>query len=162
VVFADYRKYFRTSLYSAYAIRAYAFFSEGAIPARAVLGGPHRLRGYPRYSLAGSRLWLVNQEWRFPILHSLSLNFPFGDLRLPGIQGALFTDVGSSWLESMSKPEGTWGSYGVGFRTSLGGAFVLRWDVGRRFKLGDEPPVVFSSGEGFNRTFVDFFFGFNY
>lgn len=162
VAFADYRRYFRTSLYSAYAIRAYAFFSEGAIPARAVLGGPHRLRGYPRYSLTGSRLWLVNQEWRFPILHSLSLNFPFGDLRLPGIQGAAFADIGSSWLETMSKPEGTWGSYGVGFRTSLGGAFVLRLDVGKRFKLGDEPPVVFTNGDRFGKTFVDFFFGFNY
>jgi hypothetical protein len=162
VAFADYRRYFRTSLYSAYAIRAYAFYSDGAIPARAVLGGPHRLRGYPRYSLTGSRLWLVNQEWRFPILHSLSLNFPFGDLRLPGIQGAAFADVGSSWLETMSKPEGTWGSYGLGFRTSLGGAFVLRLDVGKRFALGDDPPVIFDNGESFKKTFVDFFFGFNY
>ena len=162
VAFADYRRYFRTSLYSAYAIRAYAFFSEGAIPARAVLGGSHRLRGYPRYSLAGSRLWLLNQEWRFPILNSLSLNFPFGDLRLPGIQGAAFTDLGSSWLETMSKPEGTWGSYGLGFRTSLGGFFVLRLDVGKRFALGEKPPVVFRNGDSFRKTFVDFFFGFNY
>ena len=162
VAFADYRKYFRTSLYSAYAIRAYAFFSDGAIPARSVLGGPHRLRGYPRYSLTGSRLWLVNQEWRFPILHSLNLSFPFGDLRLPGIQAALFADAGSSWLETMSKPEGTWGSYGAGFRMSLGAPLVLRLDVGKRFKIGDPPPVIFDNGEGFHSTFVDFWFGFNY
>jgi hypothetical protein len=162
VAFADYRRYFRTSLYSAYAIRAYAFYSDGSIPARAVLGGPHRLRGYPRFSLAGSRLWMLNQEWRFPILHALGLAFPFGNLTLPGVQGALFVDAGSSWLETMSKPEGTWGSYGIGFRTSLGGAFVLRWDVGRRFHMGDRPPVIFDNGEGFHRTFVDFFFGFNY
>lgn len=162
VVLADYRRYFRTSLYSAYALRAYAFYSEGAIPARSVLGGPHRLRGYPRFSLAGSRLWLLNQEWRFPILHSLDLNFAFGDMRLPGIQGALFADVGSSWLDTMSGPDGTWGSYGMSFRTSLGGALVLRWDVGKRFKWGDAPPVRFRDGESFNKTFVDFFFGFNY
>jgi hypothetical protein len=162
VVFADYRRYFRTSLYSAYAIRAYAFYSDGAIPARAILGGPNRLRGYPRFSLAGSRMWLVNQEWRFPLLHSLSFTFPFGDLRLPGIQGALFGDIGSSWLESMSKPEGTWGSYGAGFRMSLGAPFVLRLDVGKRFKLGSEPPIIFGNGERFKDTFVDFFFGFNY
>ena len=52
-----------------------------------------------------------------------------GDLRLPGVQGALFADVGSSWLESMEKPEGTWGSYGAGFRMSLGaqaGALTTR------------------------------------
>jgi hemolysin activation/secretion protein len=162
VAFLDYRKYFRTSLYSAYAVRAYAFYSDGAIPARTVLGGPSRLRGYPRFSLAGSRLWLLNQEWRFPILHSWDLEFPFGDLRLPGIQGALFADAGSSWLESMSGPEGTWGSYGIGFRTSLAGALVLRLDVGKRFKWGEAPPVRFDDGESFNKTFVDFFFGFNY
>jgi hypothetical protein len=162
VAIADYRRYFRTSLYSAYAIRAYAFFSDGSIPARAVLGGPTRLRGYPRFSLTGSRVWMVNQEWRFPLLQGLSFSFPFGDLRLPGIQGALFADIGSSWLESMSKPEGTWGSYGTGFRMSLGAPLVLRLDVGKRFRIGDLPPVVFSGNEKFKDTFVDFFFGFNY
>ncbi|HEX6065769.1 MAG TPA: hypothetical protein VFZ04_16170, partial [Longimicrobiales bacterium] len=59
-------------------------------------------------------------------------------------------------------PGGTWGSYGMSFRTSLGGALVLRWDVGKRFKWGDAPPVRFRDGESFNKTFVDFFFGFNY
>lgn len=162
VLIGDYRRYFRTSLYSAYAIRAYAFFSDGAIPARAVLGGPSRLRGYPRFSLTGSRLWLVNQEWRFPLLHGSSFTFPFGDLRLPGIQGALFADIGSSWVESMKKPEGTWGSYGTGFRMSLGSPLVLRLDVGRRFKIGGLPPVLFDNREKFGDTFVDFFFGFNY
>lgn len=162
VIIGDYRRYFRTSLYSAYAIRAYAFYSDGAIPARAVLGGPMHLRGYPRFSLTGSRLWMLNQEWRFPLLHGLSLSFPFGDLNLPGIQGALFADAGSSWLETMSKPEGTWGSYGSAFRMSFGAPLVLRLDVGRRFKIGQVPPVVFPNGENFDHTFVSFFFGFNY
>jgi hypothetical protein len=162
VLLADYRRYFRTTQLSAYAIRAYAFFSDGAIPGRAVLGGTHRLRGYPRFSLAGSRLWLVNQEWRFPILHSIGLQFPFGTMRLPGIQGGLFADIGSSWLEHQSRPEGTWGSYGVGFRSSFGPPLVLRLDVGRRFRIGSLPPVIFRSDDTFSSTFVDFFFGFNY
>lgn len=162
VLAADYRRYFRTSLYSAYAIRGYVFFSDGAIPGRAVLGGTHELRGYPRYSLAGSRLWLVNQEWRFPLLDGWSLRFPFGNLQMPGVQGALFTDLGSSWLESQKHPDGTWGSYGLGFRTSLGAPVVLRLDLGRRFAFGGDPPVVFGSGERFHDTFVDFWFGYNY
>jgi hypothetical protein len=162
LITADYRRYFRTSLYSAYALRAFAFFSDGAIPARTVLGGAHRLRGYPNFSLAGSRVWLLNQEWRFPILHALTFTFPFGNLRLPGIQGSLFADVGSSWLETQKRPEGSWGSYGMGFRWSLGAPLVLRLDVGRRFKLGSEPPVVFGGGERFGATFADFFIGFNY
>ncbi|MEX2281076.1 MAG: hypothetical protein WEE89_01180 [Gemmatimonadota bacterium] len=162
VVYGDYRRYLRTTQYSAYALRAYLFYSSGTLPARSVLGGPHQLRGYPRFSMAGSRVWLLSQEWRFPILQSLSLTFPFGELRLPGIQGAFFADAGSSWLDTQSKPRGTWGSYGMGFRTSLGAPFVLRMDVGRRYRIGAPPPVLFSGREQFNDTFVDFFFGFNY
>ncbi len=162
VLIGDYRRYFRTSLSSAYAVRLYGFFSDGAIPGRAVLGGPNRLRGYPYYSLAGSRVWLLNQEWRFPVLDLLSLGFPFGELRLPGVQGALFADIGSSWLETQERAEGAWGSYGIGFRTSFGAPLVLRMDIGRRFRVGGPPPVVFSGDERFNGTFVDFFFGFNY
>jgi len=161
VLFADYRRYFRTSLYSAYAVRAYGYLSDGAIPGRTVLGGTSRLRGYPRYSLAGSRVLLLNQEWRFPLLHGLALAFPFGELRFPGIQGGLFADLGSSWLED-EKPRGAWGSYGLGLRMSLGSPLVLRLDIGRRFRMGDEPPVVFRGGDDFSDTFIDFFFGFNY
>lgn len=161
VVIGDYRRYFRTTLRSAYAFRAYGFFSDGAIPARAVLGGPHRLRGYPRFTLAGSRVWLINQEWRFPILHGISLAFPFGALRLPGLQGGLFADLGSSWLEEEGS-DGTWGSWGLGLRTSLGAPLVLRMDIGRRFRIGDKPPVIFDDNAAFNDGFVDFFFGFNF
>jgi WD40 repeat protein len=160
-VAADYRRYVRTSVQSAYAIRGFAFYSDGAIPGRAVLGGTHQLRGYPRYSLAGSRVWLVNQEWRFPVLNGLAFAFPFGTLRLPGVQGAFFADVGSSWLEH-EDPIGTWGSYGTSLRMSLGAPLVLRLDAGRRFHSGGLPPVVFTDGEKFNSTFVDFFFGFNF
>ncbi|HUF49268.1 MAG TPA: hypothetical protein VMN60_00450 [Longimicrobiales bacterium] len=156
----DYRRYFRTSLLTAYAVRGFGYFSDGAIPGRTALGGSHQLRGYPRYSLTGSRVWLVNQEWRFPILHRLSLTFPFGTLALPGVQGALFADVGSSWLEE-KEPAGIWGSYGTSFRMSLGAPLVLRLDIGRRLRSGDEPPVVFRNSS-FNDTFFDFFFGFNY
>jgi hemolysin activation/secretion protein len=162
VLIADYRRYFRTTQYSAYAIRAYGFYSSGTIPSRSVLGGPSRLRGYPRFSMAGTRVWLLNQEWRFPILNSLSLDFPFGDLRLPGVQGAFFADAGSSWLEQQEPERGTWGSYGVSFRTSLGAPLVLRLDIGKRYRIGAPPPVTFGGNEHFNSTFFDFFFGFNY
>ncbi len=162
IITGDYRRYFRTSLHSAYAVRAFAFWSAGAIPGRTVLGGTSMLRGYPRFSLAGSRVWLINQEWRFPLLEDLSLGFPFGTLRMPGVQGALFTDLGTSWLESQKGAGGSWGSYGVGFRSSLGPPLVLRLDVGRRYRIGSTPPVIFGGGHGFNDTFVDFFFGFNY
>jgi hypothetical protein len=159
---ADYRHYLRTSQNSAYAIRAYAFFSDGAIPARTYLGGSLRLRGYPSFSLAGSRVGLLNQEWRFPLLRALTLSFPFGDLRLPGIQGALFADLGTSWLENRERVEGAWGSYGLGMRMPLIAPLILRLDIGRRFDIGGRPPVIFAGRESFTSTFVDFFVGFNY
>jgi hemolysin activation/secretion protein len=126
-----------------------------------VLGGPHRLRGYPYYSLAGSRVLLLNQEFRFPILTGLALGFPIGTLRLPGIEGAFFADMGSSWLEHQSA-DGLWGSYGGSLRMSLGAPLVLRLDVGRRFAKGSRPPVIFKSDEKFRDMFVDFFIGFDY
>lgn len=161
ILTGDYRRYFRTSLLTAYSIRAFGFFSDGAIPGRAILGGTNLLRGYPRYSLAGSRVLLLNQEWRFPLLHAVGLDFPVGRLTLPGIQGAFFGDVGSSWHEKQTL-SGAWGSYGLGLRMSLGSPLVLRLDVGHRFKFGDAPPVVFGNGDSFNKHFVDFFFGYNY
>jgi len=160
-IILDYRRYIRTTLRSAWALRGYAYLSDGEIPGRAVLGGPHAMRGYPRFSMAGSRVWLVNQEWRFPILDGVALGFPFGTIRLPGVQGGAFTDIGQSWVEG-HRPEGTWGSYGLGLRTSFGGAFVLRLDLGKRFRIGELPPVRFDFGEEFDDRFVDFFFGFNF
>src|SRR5690606_40061151 len=70
---ADYRRYYRTSLRSAYALRVYGFFSNGAIPARTALGGSHRLRGYPRHSLAASCAVLLNQECRFTLSRALGV-----------------------------------------------------------------------------------------
>jgi hypothetical protein len=161
VVMADYRRYIRTSMFSAIALRGFGYWSGGAIPSRAVLGGTHRLRGYPRYSLAGSRVWFLNAEWRFPLFRQIAFQLPFGNLRFPGIQGALFTDIGQSWLEGQ-RPEGSWGSYGVSFRMSLAYALVFRLDVGKRFAIGEEAPLIYDRGKEFNSTFVDFFFGFNF
>lgn len=161
VLMGDYRRYLRTSMYSALALRAFGYVSDGAIPGRAVLGGTHHLRGYPRYSLAGSRVWFVNTEWRFPIFQQIAFQLPFGPLRFPGIQGGLFADIGQSWIEETS-PEGTWGSWGVSFRLALAYYLVLRMDVGKRFALGQRPPLIYDRGKDFKSTFVDFFFGFNF
>ena len=161
VISADWRRYFRTSLYSAYAVRAFAYWSDGAIPGRSILGGSWMLRGYPRWSLAGSRVLLLNQEWRFPLLHEIGLFTPLGLVALPGIQAAFFTDIGSSWVER-TDPRAVWGSYGISFRMSFGAPFVLRLDTGHRFRSGPEPPIVWSGNDSFGKHFVDFFFGYNY
>ena len=104
----DLRRYFRTSLLSAYSVRMFAFWSDGAIPQRVPLGGSYSLRLYPYLGLFGSRIWMVNQEWRFPLAHAIALAFPFGTMRFPGVQGAVFLDLAQVWREDQD-PEGVWG-----------------------------------------------------
>jgi hypothetical protein len=158
---ADVRRYLRTGLRTAVAVRAFAFYSGGEFPERIAIGGSYALRGYPRYAyVAGDRAVMGNVEWRFPITNYLSIGFPFGEIRFPGVEGAMFTDLGRAWSEQ-SAARGWLGSYGLGLRMSLVSPLVLRLDLGRRFALGDQslyslPPEF--SGKGF----VDFWFGFNY
>jgi len=161
VVAADYRRYFRTSLRSAFAVRLLGYYAGGERPRRVNIGGSWGLRGYPRYGyVAGTRAWLFNSEWRFPITDFLSIGFPFGVARFPGVQGALFCDVGSA-ATATSFGRGTLGSTGLGLRMPLGPPLVLRLDLGYRFHSGDVDGYALPSGSRGSR-FVDFFFGFNY
>jgi Tol biopolymer transport system component len=155
---ADIRRYFRTSLTSAFAVRAFGFYSDGAIPSRIAIGGAYTLRMYPFLGFIGSRVWMLNFEWRFPLMHQLALGFPFGTIRFPGIQAAPFLDMAQVWLEHR-RPGGIWGSYGIGFRMPLLYPIVLRLDVGRRFQSGDNPISLIPD---FDKTDVVFFIGFNY
>ncbi len=154
----DLRRYFRTSMFSSYAFRVFGFWSDGAIPQRIPLGGSHSLRLYPYLGLFGSRVWLINQEWRIPITNALALAFPFGNVQFPGVQGGLFFDMAQVWRENQD-PQGIWGSYGLGLRMALFFPLIFRLDMGKRFKIGDLPTFAFRDFKGFE---VDFFLGFNY
>jgi hypothetical protein len=157
----DVRRYLRTGQRTAVALRGFAFYSGGERPERIAIGGSWALRGYPRYSyVAGDRAVMGNVEWRFPITDYLSVGFPFGEIRFPGVQGAFFSDLGRAWSDQ-SVERGWLGSYGLGLRMSLGAPFVLRLDLGRRFALGNVdgyslPPNYRGTG------FADLWFGFNY
>ncbi len=156
----DHRRYVRAALRSAYAVRAFGYISGGNLPRRLSIGGPWGLRGYPRIGrVAGSQAVMLNQELRFPIMDFLSFGFPFGEMRFPGVQGAVYLDVGGARSEE-STDRGLLGSAGAGLRMPLG-PLVLRLDFGYRFDVGETggyglPPA--SQG----RRFADFFFGFNY
>jgi hypothetical protein len=157
----DLRRYLRTSLRSAVAVRLIGYVSGGDRPRRVNLGGTWFLRGYPRYQyIVGSRAWLANLEWRFPLTDFLTIGFPFGAARLPGIQGAVFVDVGRVWTPATAD-RGSLGSAGFGFRFPLAAPLVLRLDSGWRFHSGDWTRYGLSS-QSRTRRFVDFFFGFNY
>jgi hypothetical protein len=158
---ADVRKYFRTSQHSALAIRAQGYASGGERPRRTNIGGSWGLRGYPRYGyVTGTRAWLLNAEYRFPITDFLTIGFPFGAARFPGVQGALFLDYGRAWSESTTR-RGVLGSSGLGLRMPLGPPLVLRLDIG--WRLGSREDDFYGlPASSRHRRFVDFFFGFNY
>ncbi|HEY6808885.1 MAG TPA: hypothetical protein VI160_08875 [Gemmatimonadales bacterium] len=161
VAFGDYRRYFRTSLRTAVAIRLLGYYAGGERPRRINIGGSWAIRGYPNYGyIAGTRAWMGNIEWRFPITDYLTIGFPFGPLRFPGVQGAFFADYGRAWTE-LTRRRGNLGATGLGLRLPLGGLLVLRLDLGYRFADGNVDlyslPV-----DSRGRRFADLFFGFNY
>ena len=130
-VMVDYRRYFRLSLRSAYATRFEFLYNHGKEARRYFLGGSWDLRGWPRWSIRGTKRWLTSHELRFPLLDRVGLDFPFGSINLGVLRGALYFDAGNSWDEEYGS---TLGSIGGGLRLSLFGAFVLRYDIGKRIE----------------------------
>ncbi len=130
-VIFDYRNYLRLSQRSAFASRFWLWYNGGKEARRFVLGGSWDLRGYPRWSIRGEKLWLTSQELRFPFLDALGLQFPFGGVLFSSIRGALFFDAGSAWD---NKYKETFGSFGGGLRMNFGGVLVLRYDIGKRIE----------------------------
>ncbi len=156
---ADARQYVRTTLQSALAFRGFAYYSEGTRPRATTIGGMWLLRGYPRFTVDGTRAWVLNNEFRFPIANFVALGLPVGALRFPSVQGAFFSDYGQAWY-SGSYDQRVLGAWGLAFRMPLVPGFVLRLDLGRRFAIGGDPAL--NSAEFGGRHFVDFFFGYDY
>jgi hypothetical protein len=162
LISGDWRKYFRLGRRSAWALRAFGYYSGGDRPRRINIGGTLALRGYPQFGyIVGSRAFMFNQELRFPLLTHLTFGTPFGDLDLPEIQAGLFTDVGRARFPT-STTRALLGSYGISFRMGLGLLTVLRLDIGRRFSDRDQFEGYSLSQEQRKRGFVSFFFGYNY
>lgn len=157
----DARRYFRTSRRSAVAVRALGYWTGGERPRLINIGGSWGLRGYPYFGyVSGTRAWLVSAEWRFPIADYLTFGFPFGAAQFPGVQGAVFTDLGRAWTPTLTQ-RGTLGSWGLGLRMPIAAPLVLRLDLGYRYHRGDLASYGLPSRDRGGR-FVDFFFGFNY
>ncbi len=150
-IMADYRHYHRLGQRSAYASRFQLFYNHGEEARRYFMGGSWDLRGYPRWSLRGQKLWLTSHELRFPFIDQLGLLFPFGGIGLGAIRGALFFDAGSVWDTEYKE---TLGSIGAGLRWNLGGVIVLRYDIGKRIEDN------FSSLQ--SGLFHQFFFGWDF
>ena len=157
----DWRTYLRASRQSAYSIRALGYYAGGERPQRINIGGSLGVRGFPWYGyVSGSKVWVVNQEFRFQMLDRLVLGVPITDFVLPGIQAAPFFDVGAA--TTPGSPTGpTLSSRGISWRMALGPFAVLRLDWGHRRVYGD--PGLYGLTQNYRSgRFVDFFFGYNY
>jgi len=128
-IIADYRHYFRLAQYSTLATRLWLFYNDGKQSRRFVMGGSWDLRGYPRWSVRGEKLWLVSTELRFPFMDRLSMQFPIGGISFWQIRGAVFADAGGAWDRAYKE---TLGAVGGGVRLNFGGVLVLRYDMGKR------------------------------
>jgi WD40 repeat protein len=147
----DYRYYLRLGQRISLASRIELMLNEGAEARRFILGGSWDLRGVPRWSLRGKRLWLTSLELRFPFVDQLGVRFPFGGIGFGAFRGALFFDAGNTWDNNYP---GTLGSIGGGLRWNLGGVFVLRYDVGK---------LIVNNFTGLDTgLFYQFFFGWDF
>ncbi len=149
--YVDYRRYMRTGLASTYAVRIQARMSEGSLPDRSFLGGSWSMRGYPRYSIIGTRAFLLNQEWRFLLLRNVLRGPKASSMWLPPLEGALFFDVGNAWDPDVETSKAL-GSFGFGLRAGIAGPFILRFDFSKR--------TDFESVSG--KLYTDFWIGYDY
>ncbi len=147
----DYRNYLRLGLKSAFASRFQFFFNEGREARRYFMGGNWDLRGYPRWSIRGEKLWLTSFELRFPLVDQITIRFPFLTMNLFEFRGATFLDMGNAWDTKYNQ---TLGSIGFGVRMNLLGVLVLRYDIGKKIEDGFRR---FQSG-----LFYQFFFGWDF
>ncbi|MFZ6033584.1 MAG: hypothetical protein ACOYVE_09790 [Melioribacter sp.] len=150
-VIADYRKYFRIGYTSAVALRGAIFINHGKEARRFFAGGSWDLRGWPRWSIRGEKLWLSSVELRFPLIDRIYIKFPFFGLGFAGLRGALFFDSGAAWD---SKYKETLGSVGFGFRLNLFNVITLRYDIGKKIENN------FSRFQ--DKLFYQFFFGWDF
>ncbi|MGQ9643680.1 MAG: hypothetical protein ACUVT3_07475, partial [Ignavibacterium sp.] len=150
-VIADYRYYLRLGLRTALATRIGFFYNEGKDARRYFMGGSWDLRGWPRWSIRGEKMWLTSLEFRFPLIDQINIRFPFLDLGFWGFRAATFFDAGSAWDKEYKT---TYGSVGFGFRFNIFGVLVLRYDIGKKI---EKDFTQFQPG-----LFYQFFFGWDF
>jgi hypothetical protein len=135
-VTADMRQYWDLTHGYTLAMRGLGAFSSGENPRTFFVGGYSTFRGYPDYSLEGTRVAIGTIELRFPFIQQLGLVGPV-PLGVFNLRGALFTDFGSVWSEGANPRLFVRGghqlqdvklSYGAGIRTAAY-FFILKLDA---------------------------------
>lgn len=156
----DYRKYFRITDYTTFAVRGAGAVSNGKTPQKFFIGGVENwlnvridnranfpiqqvqdfvfaegalpLRGYNLSTQWGSRYFIVNTELRYPML--------FWTLPEVGssnfFMGSVFTDIGSAWdqnhkYQAFSHQNGVWGTQDLLMGSGFGFRTFLAYFVVR-------------------------------
>ena len=97
----DYRTYFNVLQRYAFAFRLFGLASEGRDQELYPFGGPYDFRGANYWSVWGSKVAMVNAEFRFPLIEVLAMGWPL-PLAFQQIRGSLFVDAGSAWDQNTS------------------------------------------------------------
>lgn len=163
---ADIRHYLRLHRNVTFASRALGRMNEGREARLFFMGGSWDLRGYRLFSIRGQKMWFTSHELRFPILTNPSLYVPIlAPFGIANLRGSLFLDAAHAWNDDYNETRltpsrrdqlnigETLGAAGVGLRLNLFGGFVLRYDVGYRYRDGFKEQDKF---------FKQFFFGWDF
>lgn len=156
----DYRKYFRLGQRVCNAVRFMGMYNIGKEALPFFMGGSWDLRGYRYWSIWGQKLFLFNNEVRFPFIDRFMINFPFGGLGFSSIRGAAFLDIGNAWDEHLRT---ALGSAGIGIRWRFGGVLVLRLDHGVKFNVENiDRSYKYYHLDAQSGKFTQFFFGWDF
>jgi len=149
-VMLDARKYIPLTRRSNFAFRFFGVVSSGDFPTAYFVGGLDTIRGYRFREFAGYRAFYANAELRFPLIEQLA----FPGLRLGGIRGVFFFDIGGAWFPEVDDFE-FWddthrlddavAAYGWGFSLQLAG-MSANWDFAKLTNLKE-------SEDSFETTF---------
>ncbi len=105
-------QFFPTGGQSALALRVAGLQSLGRDHPELILGGLGGVRGYARSTTrdSGSRLGLLNAEWRFPVAPDLDYHmwYLFPDFYFKAVFGSLFTDAGYAWESTGQASRASW------------------------------------------------------
>ncbi|MCF7912933.1 MAG: BamA/TamA family outer membrane protein [Candidatus Cloacimonetes bacterium] len=140
--YTDLRKYFFFAKRYSWANRLLAGWINGDTTSEFDLTGFYGVRGFDDADLTGKNKILLSTEFRFPLIDNLSLAFPL-PIRMYGVRGSAFVDIGSVWNEgdkinfsrngSLDDPKM---GFGFGPRLNMG-FFVLKFDIAWATNLTD-------------------------
>jgi outer membrane protein assembly factor BamA len=123
------------------------FYSDMVVP----------FRGWRYFDLSGTRVAVINTEFRFPFIREFSTVFPL-PLVIRYVNGAVFADIGNAWdrndqVNGLPLPRKVYAGVGFGCRIDLG-MFLLRYDRGWPLDVGE---VFHNSSNPFPAPPINYF-----